>query len=118
MSFGLCNWFVKEYEEVKEVNANEAKAIADEAEAAQIKAGIERINRAIVEHAKEGRYSFYSPVFDDAKTESICSAIVKNLIDRGFEVDTFTGRINWKSGVMFAKETFCDNEHDVQIEQS
>lgn len=100
------NWFVKEYEKVKEVNADEAKAIADEAEAAQIKAGIERINRAIVEHAKEGRYSFYSPVLDDAKTESICSAIVKNLTDRGFEVDIFTGRISWKSGVMFAKEIF------------
>lgn len=102
----MKNWFVKKHEEVKEINANEAKVIAEEAEAAQIKAGIERINRAIVEHAKEGRYSFYSPVFDDAKTESICNAIVKNLTDRGFEVDTFTGRVSWKSGVMFAKETF------------
>jgi ribosomal protein L9 len=109
----MKNWFVKKHEEVKEINANEAKAITEEAEAAQIKAeatqikaGIERINRAIVEHAKEGRYSFYSSVFNDAKTENIYSAIVKNLTDRGFEVDIFSGRISWKSGVVFAKETF------------
>ena len=102
----MSNWFIKKHEEIKEINANEAKAITEEAEAALIKVGIERINRAIVEHAKKGRYSFYSPVLDDAKTESICSAIVKNLTDRGFEVDTFSGRVSWKSGVMFAKETF------------
>lgn len=109
MSFRLCNWFVKEHEEheeVKEINADEAKVIADEAEAAQVKAGIERINRAIVEHAKEGRYTFYSPVLTDAKTINICKAIMKNLTDRGFEVDSFSGRISWKSGVVFAKETF------------
>ena len=103
MSFGLCNWFEKEYEEVKEINANEAKAIAEEAEAAQIKEGIERINRSIIEYAKEGRYSFYSSVLNDTK---IRNAIVKNLTDRGFEVDTFSGRISWKSGVLFKKETF------------
>lgn len=119
MSFRLCNWFVKEHEEVKEINADEAKAKAiadeaDEAEAAQVKAGIERINRAIVEHAKEGRYTFYSPVLADAKTINICKAIMKNLTDRGFEVDSFSGRISWKSGVVFAKETFDkgENKHD------
>ena len=120
MSFGLCNWFVKdEYDKCKlaskEIDAATAREMVRMAIDEQIKKGITRANEDIYEGASRGRTCCYTSAFDNTSANEACNAIKENLENRGFEVDVMSGRISWKRdmAVVEAKiENKGENKHD------
>lgn len=88
MSFGLCNWFVKdEYDKCKlaskEIDAATAREMVRKSIEEQIKSGIARANESIYEAAERGRTSCYTAAFDNTFANEASDAIKENLENRG-----------------------------------
>lgn len=102
------NLFEKKIIEVAKtipLNAEAARELTEAAKQEQIRDGLERIEKQILSSAQNGHYRFYTAELD-LVCQDASDAIVKELRERGFEVDQDRGIISWKSGVLFKKETF------------
>lgn len=115
MSFGLCNWFVRdEYDKCKlaskEINAEEARAMVRKSIEEQIKNGIAKVNTDIYNAADGGRTSCYTYAFEYISANEACDAIKENLENRGFEVDVMSGRISWKRDMAIVEAKVAHDE--------